>query len=218
MIDDDDDITANYHRGNPQSVEAHNSTPRHLRAAQRAEIYTYVFACGDHGCTSDEAEIALDMPHQTCSARFTDLKKDRAIVVTGRTRLTQQGKYAAVCIVVRFQRSHLHASEPNGMATQRESNLQRRIQHAIRTQWPCAFVRKIHGSEYQHGGAHDLHCCIDGLFAGIEVKVPGEEPTELQKHEHFELKRAGGISIIGTSPEQVIAELRKQLVARASST
>src|SRR4051794_6280418 len=93
------------------------------------------------------------------------------------------------------------------MAAQREGNLQRRIQARIRKEWPGSFVRKIHGSEYQHGGAHDLHCCIKGLFVGIEVKMPGEERSELQLREHVELVRAGGISIVGTSPEQVIAML-----------
>lgn len=93
------------------------------------------------------------------------------------------------------------------MTTQREGNLQRRIQQRIRAKWPDAFVRKIHGSEFQHGGAHDLHCCINGLFVGIEVKMPGEERSQLQVREHVELVRAGGISFVGTSPEQVIAIL-----------
>jgi len=97
------------------------------------------------------------------------------------------------------------------MTAQRESGLQRRIQTAIRREWPGAFVRKIHGSEYQHGGAHDLHACIRGCFVGVEVKTPGEERTELQKQEHKELVNAGGISIVGTSPEQVISTLRPLL-------
>jgi hypothetical protein len=97
------------------------------------------------------------------------------------------------------------------MATQREGHLQRRIQRAIRAEWPNAFVRKIHGSEFQHGGAHDLHVCIGGRFVGIEVKMPGKKPTELQQQEQRELAAAGGISLIGTSPEQVIAALRPLL-------
>jgi len=100
------------------------------------------------------------------------------------------------------------------MARQAEGNLQRRIQQAIRREWPSAFVRKIHGSEYQHGGAHDLHCCINRHFVGIEVKRPGEERTELQRQEHIDLVKAGGISFVGTSPEQVIATLRPLLVNR----
>ena len=94
------------------------------------------------------------------------------------------------------------------MARQREGNLQRRIQAALRQEWPNCLVRKIHGSEYQHGGAHDLHACIRGFFVGIEVKLPGEERTSLQVEEHIALVNAGGISIVGTSPQQVIVTLR----------
>jgi hypothetical protein len=97
------------------------------------------------------------------------------------------------------------------MARQGEGNLQRRIQRALKKEWPNCFVRKIWGGEFQHAGSHDLHVCIGGRFVGIEVKMPGKKPTELQQHEHIELQLAGGISLIGTSPEQVIAALRPLL-------
>lgn len=48
------------------------------------------------GLTSDECEVLLGMPHQTCSARFTELKNSRHIQWAGKTRMTRQGRQARV--------------------------------------------------------------------------------------------------------------------------
>ena len=90
------------------------------------------------------------------------------------------------------------------MAAKSESNLQRRIQKALRDAFPGCYVRKIHVSEFQTGGIADLLCCIYGLFVAIEVKVPGEERSQLQTYEHDQVIKAGGISIVAHSPEQAV--------------
>jgi len=93
-----DDITRNYHGGNPQSVEANKRT---RKSQDRARVLQHIWSCGRSGCTCYEAEIALGMRHQTCSARFSDLKNDGVIIGTGQTRPTDTGSPAEVCVLVK---------------------------------------------------------------------------------------------------------------------
>jgi hypothetical protein len=96
----DDDITRNYHGGNPQSQAANQRTNK-LR--DRARVTRYLHPLGLRGATCDEAIVALDLDHQTCSARFSDLKKDKVIFETGEKRLTRKGCWAAVCALSVFK-------------------------------------------------------------------------------------------------------------------
>jgi hypothetical protein len=94
--EDDDDITRNYHGGNPQSAAANRRTRKNR---DRARIYAFLYRRASLGATCDEAEVALDMTHQTCSARFSDMKRDEVIIETNERRLTRSGSWAAVCII-----------------------------------------------------------------------------------------------------------------------
>lgn len=96
--DDDDDPTRNFHRGNRQSKQAFNDTPGKVRTRQRMIIAEFVRKRGAHGATSEEAETILKMRHQTCSARFTDLKKAGVLIESERRRRTSSGRWAAVCV------------------------------------------------------------------------------------------------------------------------
>jgi len=91
-----DDITRNYHGGNKQSEEANRRTRKHK---DRARVVMHIWSCGTYGCTCYEAEQALGMRHQTCSARFSDLKNDGVIIGTGQTRPTDTGSPAEVYIL-----------------------------------------------------------------------------------------------------------------------
>lgn len=66
--------------------------------AQRAMILEYIRSRALDGATSDEAEVALDLPHQTCSARFKDLKDAGEIQTIGEVRKTRSGCKAMVFI------------------------------------------------------------------------------------------------------------------------
>lgn len=46
--------------------------------------------------TCDEAERNLDLSHQTCSARFTELRRCGALARTGTKRTTRAGRQAWV--------------------------------------------------------------------------------------------------------------------------
>lgn len=111
--DDDDDITRNYHGGNPRSIAAN---PRGMaKSRDRKRIVEFLYGCGTHGAICEEAETALGLKHQTCSARFSDLKKDRVIVCDTSDaengirrlhpigyRLTQSRSKADVCVLSQF--------------------------------------------------------------------------------------------------------------------
>ena len=94
------DITSNYHHGNPRSVQAHKRTARNklrdqLRIIKLLEGYPLGLIC-------EEAEILLNMRHQTCSARFSEMKRDGLLVLTGEQRETSTGSPADVHTLPRF--------------------------------------------------------------------------------------------------------------------
>lgn len=93
----DDDITANYHRGNQYSAAAHDSIkPRKQQDISRILVVLYAHP---NGLTCEEVEFLLGMKHQTCSARFTDMKKMGWIIQCGK-RLTRSKRDAGVWRIV----------------------------------------------------------------------------------------------------------------------
>jgi hypothetical protein len=79
------DICANRHRGNECSKNANRVT---CKAKDRLRIVEYLRTVTDATC--DEVEVALEMNHQTCSARFSEMKERGWIVPTVK-RATRTG-------------------------------------------------------------------------------------------------------------------------------
>lgn len=79
------DICAKNHGGDECSKNANLVTSK---TRDRLRIISYLSAVTDATC--DEAEIALGMNHQTCSARFSELKMEGFIVSTSK-RPTRTG-------------------------------------------------------------------------------------------------------------------------------
>lgn len=94
------DICRNYHRGNAES-EAANGRVHGKKEAMQQRILAFIRSMGLDGATCDQIEIALDMAHQTASARVSELKKLRLIVDSGSRRETRTGSKAAVLTVVK---------------------------------------------------------------------------------------------------------------------
>lgn len=89
------DPTADRHGGNPESQAAGASIePEWIRRRVRR----YVETRGYIGATCDEIEHALDLRHQTASARITELKRRGDLIDTGRRRPTTSGRAAAVYV------------------------------------------------------------------------------------------------------------------------
>lgn len=94
------DVTARYHRNNPESTAA-NPSPT-SKAAIRQRVLDVITTLGPFGATSDEVEAITSMSHQTVSARMTELKAADAIRPAGR-RKTRSGRTAAVYVAVPVQ-------------------------------------------------------------------------------------------------------------------
>lgn len=91
MLNDTLDIAFNKHGGNPESTAAHKSIIPN-KAVQRAAVLR-LLGSGKMGFTSDEAEEALGLRHQACSARFTELREAGLIEPVCR-RVTRSGRTA----------------------------------------------------------------------------------------------------------------------------
>jgi len=65
---------------------------------QRERVYRYVCSQGDTGATSDECEIALDLPHQSASARVRELVLEGLVVESGEKRRTRTLRRARVVV------------------------------------------------------------------------------------------------------------------------
>jgi len=90
MSEDDDDICSNYHGGNSESNGA--NPPQKRKLLDRRRILE---ALNIAPAICEEVEDFLGMSHQTCSARFSELKRDGLIFKIG-TRKTRSGKAAGI--------------------------------------------------------------------------------------------------------------------------
>lgn len=89
------DICSKNHGGNAQSTAANAKTNKKRDAAR---ILALLEAVGASTC--DDVETALGMSHQTCSARFSELKRAGLIEPTGK-RKTRTGCPATAWGVVK---------------------------------------------------------------------------------------------------------------------
>lgn len=103
------DVTEGYHGGDPESADANKSI-----ASSKSEIRGRILdwmrrEVKDAIC--DEASEALHLKHQTCSARFTELKRSGLIEPTGQLRPTRSGCNAKVYRLHAGERTTLEFSE-----------------------------------------------------------------------------------------------------------
>lgn len=69
----------------------------------REECFNFIRSRGKTGATADEVEAALNLRHQTCSARVNELATStKQIVKTDSTRLTRSRRKAAVYVASEF--------------------------------------------------------------------------------------------------------------------
>lgn len=91
--------------------------------------------------------------------------------------------------------------------SQPESKLSRKIRTALLREG--AFVFKVWGSAATMAGLPDLIGCVDGLFFGFEVKMPGKESNTSLRQDfvHGLIRKAGGFVVIVSSKEEAIDAL-----------
>lgn len=71
---------------------------RDLGGRLRLEVFSFISDCGWAGATCDEVEQALNMKHQTASARVNELMNGGYIHNSGRKRATSSGRAAIVWV------------------------------------------------------------------------------------------------------------------------
>lgn len=104
------------------------------------------------------------------------------------------------------------------MAKQPETRLQQLIQRALRKAFPRSFWFKHWGGPFSPAGIPDLIGCVDGLFFGLEVKLPNDKrskTSEIQDETIADIIAAGGVALVVRSPQEAVQAVRKTLRDRA---
>jgi len=83
-------------RGSDTSISAADSLDDSLLSRLRAQVFALIDVRGENGATCDEVEVALELRHQTASARVRELALGGLIFDTGRRRQTRSGRAARV--------------------------------------------------------------------------------------------------------------------------
>lgn len=98
--------------------------------------------------------------------------------------------------------------------SQAESKLSRKIMKELRLHG--YFCYKNHGSEYMMAGLPDIVVCAEGLFIGLETKMPNERKntSARQDYVHGEIVKAGGIAQVVCSTSEALTVIAKA-IARA---
>jgi hypothetical protein len=90
-VDTSDDVCSNRHGGADTSVNAYRTVvagPGGSKSRDMLRVELCIAASKAEGMTCFEVEQTLDMKHQTCSARISDLKREGRLIDTGRRRAT----------------------------------------------------------------------------------------------------------------------------------
>ena len=87
-------------------------------ASMRMKVYRYIESQGEGGATDNEIENALDMRHQTASARRRDLVLAGSIKDSGMTRRTDSNRKASVWVIVP-EEERMNRSEDEAVAIRR---------------------------------------------------------------------------------------------------
>lgn len=83
----------------------------------------------------------------------------------------------------------------------REKNIENKIKQYLK----CigAYHVKYFGNSFSQVGVPDILACYKGHFIGIEVKNEKGKTSPLQDYNLEEIKKAGGISLVARSVEDV---------------
>lgn len=95
--------------------------------------------------------------------------------------------------------------------TQPESRLSRNIQGELRLRgWFC---NKNHGSEFTMAGLPDITVCAEGLYVGLEVKMPGKEKnlSPRQEYVHEKIVEAKGRVFVVSSVDEAVRVVQQVL-------
>ena len=75
-----------------------------------------------------------------------------------------------------------------------EAALKAKIKAYLKKNYPQAVQFSPIAGRFSTIGVSDIVCCIEGRFVALEVKVPGNHATTLQKDFIMRVEAAGGIA------------------------
>lgn len=101
------------------------------------------------------------------------------------------------------------------MPPPRESAIVKKILERLNA-IPGCVARKRHGSAYSVAGDPDIYGCVIGYHFEMEVKVPGEEPTRLQRERLQAWLKAGSSVCWVTSADAAVHFVRDIIDSRGS--
>ena len=95
--------------------------------------------------------------------------------------------------------------------TQPEAKLSRKIMDRVRLEGYFCF--KVHGSEYMMAGLPDIIVCANGLFIGLETKLPTTRGnvSPRQAYVHSLIENANGVARVVCSPDEAIQVIEEVL-------
>lgn len=90
------------------------------------------------------------------------------------------------------------------MSSQPEARLSRNIMRDLRAHGFFCF--KVHGGPTMMAGLPDIIVCANGVFVGLEVKMPSEreETSPRQRYVHKLIKKSHGIAVVVCSPHEAL--------------
>jgi hypothetical protein len=88
-------------RSRTSRLAAMSQRPEKLKG-DNEKVRAFIASRAAQGATCDEVEAALNLPHQTASARVNGLRTMGEIVETKRTRDTRRGRKASVYTLPQF--------------------------------------------------------------------------------------------------------------------
>lgn len=98
---------------------------------------------------------------------------------------------------------------------QAESKLSRKIMDRLRLEgWFCF---KVHGSEFMMAGLPDIIVCANGLFIGLETKLPSTRSnvSPRQAYVHSLIEDANGVARVVCSPDEALEVVQAAISERA---
>lgn len=69
------------------------------------------------------------------------------------------------------------------------------------------FCFKVHGNEYTMAGVPDIAGTFLGWSVWCETKMPGNKPSKIQLRRHHQIRKAGGLVVVGYSVTDVMEML-----------
>ena len=97
-----------------------------------------------------------------------------------------------------------------------ETRIVKKIMIRLRSKWPGAYLRKIHGSMYQHNGIPDIIGCIKGRFISLEVKTTEGHVSLIQVLEGKEIEANKGLYAVVTNADEAEEAVKNHLIQSTS--